>query len=131
MAASRSAPVSRTQRNIATPISAVGMPRSTAVSRHPSSRRSHGPASAAKTEPTLPPEMWALIANPRRSGGNCSERRPFPTGCCGDPPTRERIVVSAKAANDGTAARLANPSPNSSCPAVRIGRRATRRVTKA
>ena len=35
--------------------------------------------------------MWALIAKPRRSGGNCSDSNPLPTGCCGDPPMRDTM----------------------------------------
>ncbi len=107
------------------------MPNRTVAPRQPNAARIAGPASAATTDPTLPPEMWALIAKPRRSGGNCSDRRPLPTGCCGEPPMRETIVVAANAPKDWTAARVANPSPKSSWPAVRIGRRASHRVRKA
>ena len=53
---------------------------------------SGAPMSATTTVPTLPPAMWALIAKPRRSGGNCSARRPLPTGCCGEPPMRDDDV---------------------------------------
>ena len=107
------------------------MPNSTVAPRQPRAARIAGPASAATTDPTLPPEMCALMAKPRRSGGNCSERSPLPTGCWGEPPIRETMVVAANAPKDWTADSVANPIPKSSCPAVRIGRRASRRVTKA
>ena len=38
--------------------------------------------------------MWALMANPRRSGGNCSASRPLPTGCCGETPIRATMLAS-------------------------------------
>ena len=53
---------------------------------------------ATTTVPTLPPAIWALIAKPRRSGGNCSDKRPFPTGCCGDPPIRDTMFGIANVA---------------------------------
>src|SRR3972149_6940730 len=65
---------------------------------------SSGPNSATTTVPTLPPEMWALIANPRRSGGNCSARRPLPTGCWGAPPLH--------VAGQPGEARLDEPGPD-------------------
>ena len=59
--------------------------------RQPTGASSGAPTTATTTVPTLPPAMWALIANPRRSAGNCSASRPLPTGCCGDPPMREDV----------------------------------------
>ena len=129
IAASRSAPVSRTQRSIARPTSAAGMPKTTEAPRHPATASRGGPASAAMTVPTLPPEMWALIANPRRSGGNCSARRALPTGCCGEPPMRETTFVAANVMNDEAAACAAKPSPNRTPPAAISQRRSTYRVT--
>jgi hypothetical protein len=37
---------------------------------------SQAPMNATTTVPTLPPAMWALIAKPRRCGGNCSASDP-------------------------------------------------------
>ena len=92
---------------------------------------STGPKRATITVPTLPPEMWALIAKPRRSGGNCSARRPFPIGCWGDPPIRDTTFVSANAPNVGAAPWSEKPRPNSRPPTPMIVRRETRRVRKA
>jgi hypothetical protein len=131
IAAARSAPVSRTQRQIASATRAAGMPKRMEAPRQSYWARIAGPASAATTVPTLPPEMWALIAKPRRSLGNCSASRPFPTGCCGEPPMRETTFVTANDRNDDAAAWAANPSPKSRPPAARMGRREMRRVTKA
>ena len=89
----RSAPVSRTQRKIARPMSAAGIPKTIDAPRQPTAARSGRAGEGAMTVPTLPPEMWALIAKPRRSGGNCSARRPLPTGCCGEPPMREMTLA--------------------------------------
>ena len=55
-------------------------------------------------------EGGALIANPRRSGGNCSARSPLPTGCCGDPPMRDTTLVTANAPNDCATPCAANCS---------------------
>ena len=62
------------------------MPKKIDAPRQPTAAMSGAPITATTTVPTLPPAMWALIAKPRRSGGNCSARRPLPTGCCGEPP---------------------------------------------
>ena len=86
------------------------MPKTTEAPRQPSDGERAGPASAAMTVPTLPPEMWALIAKPRRSGGNCSARRPLPTGCWGEPPIRETTLATPKVTNDWASAWAAKPS---------------------
>src|SRR5262245_18848962 len=91
---------------------------------------SGAPMTATITVPTFPPAMWALIAKPRRSGGNCSASRPLPTGCCGEPPIRDSTLAIEKVRNDAVAACAAMPTPKMRPPAVRIGRRAMRRVTK-
>ena len=70
------------------------------------------PMSATMTVPTLPPAMWALIAKPRRSGGNCSASRPLPTGCCGEPPIRDRTLAIANVPKPPASAWAANPPPN-------------------
>ena len=116
---------------------------SPARSRPPGSRRSRrpprqsrsaisgAPTIATITVPTLPPEMWALIAKPRRSSGNCSARRPLPTGCWGDPPTRDTTLRTANDANPGARACAAKPPPNRIPPAPRIFRREIIRVSFA
>ena len=81
-------------------MSAAGIPKRIDAPRQPNAASTAGPASAATTVPTLPPEMWALIAKPRRSGGNCSARSPLPTGCWGEPPMRETTFVTANGMND-------------------------------
>jgi hypothetical protein len=70
-----------------------------------------GPRRATTTVPTLPPEMWALMAKPRRSGGNCSARRPLPTGCWGEPPILDTTFVTANAPNDWASPWAAKPTP--------------------
>ena len=69
-------------------MSAAAQPKMIDTPRQPTSAMSGAPITAMTTVPRLPPAMWALIANPRRAGGNCSASRPLPTGCCGDPPIR-------------------------------------------
>ena len=56
--------------------------------------------------------MWALIANPRRSAGNCSASRPLPTGCWGEPPIRDTMFGTAKVRKLVANAWSANPPPN-------------------
>ena len=56
--------------------------------------------------------MWALMANPRRSAGNCSARRPLPTGCWGEPPMREAMFGMANVAKLVANAWSAKPPPN-------------------
>jgi len=87
--------------------------------------------SATTTVPTLPPEMWALIAKPRRSGGNCSARRPLPTGCCGAPPIRDRTFAVANPGKPEANAWATKPPPKSSPPAPSKALRETRRVNEA
>ncbi len=91
-AAARSVPRSRTSSRIAIAMAMAGSPNTTDAPRQPTAAMSGTPMSATMTVPTLPPAMWALIANPRRSGGNCSASRPLPTGCWGEPPIRESDV---------------------------------------
>ena len=52
------------------------------------------------------------MANPRRSAGNCSARRPLPTGCWGEPPMREAMFGMANVAKLVANAWSANPPPN-------------------
>ena len=75
--------------------------------------------------------MWALIANPRRAGGNCSASRPFPTGCCGEPPIRDTTFGITKVTKFVASAVAANPPPNRMPPRPSNRRRETRRVSSA
>ena len=103
--------------------------------RRPSASRTRviiaAPTIATTTVPTFPPLMWALIANPRRSSGNCSARSPLPTGCCGAPPIRDATLTAANVANAGASACAAKPPPNRIPPPARIVRRETTRVSFA
>ena len=81
--------------------------------RRSAARRS----SATTTVPTLPPAMWALMANPRRSAGNCSARRPLPTGCWGEPPIRDAMFGMANVAKL-VAKRLEREAATEQDPAV-------------
>ena len=83
------------------------------------------------TEPMLPPAMWAEIANPRRWVGNCSARRPLPTGCCGEPPIRDRTLGTANVRKLVANAWAMNPPPSSRPPPPRSRRRETTRVSCA
>ena len=112
-------------------MSAAGSPNRTETPRQPTAAMRNGPASATTTVPTLPPEMWALIAKPRRSGGNCSARSPLPTGCWGDPPIRDTTFVTANAPNDGASPCAANPTPNRMPPIPISQRRGMWRVRTA
>ena len=73
----------------------AGRPNTIEAPRQPTAAISGTPTIATTTVPTLPPAMWALIANPRRSVGNCSASRPLPTGCCGEPPIRDATFGTA------------------------------------
>ena len=75
--------------------------------------------------------MWALIANPRRSGGNCSDRRPLPTGCCGEPPIRDATFGIANVAKLVARAWAAKPAPKTIPPTPRIDRLVNFRVSEA
>jgi hypothetical protein len=89
--------LSRTKKRIASAMSTAGIPKMTTVSRQPRLAIIAAPNTATATVPTLPPAMWALIANPRRFSGNCSASRPLPTGCCGEPPIRDTTLTAANA----------------------------------
>jgi hypothetical protein len=112
-------------------MSAAGTPKTSDTPRQPTAAMSAGPTRATTTVPTLPPEMWALIAKPRRAGGNCSASSPLPTGCCGAPPMREAMLIAAKGPNDGAAAWALNPIPKRSPKAPISQRRDTQRVVTA
>ena len=71
----------------------------------------------------ISPLMCALIAKPRRCSGNCSARSPLPTGCCGEPPTRDTMLTAAKDAKVGAAAWATKPPPNRIPPAASSLRR--------
>jgi hypothetical protein len=131
IAASRSVPVSRTSIRIPSATRAAGTPNRTAVQRQPMPAMSHAPTSATTTVPTLPPAMWALMANPRRSLGNCSASMPLPTGCCGAPPNRETTLIAANEAKFGARDWSAKPPPKSTPPAPSSRRRDTTRVSCA
>ena len=79
--------------------------------------------------PTLPPAMCAEIANPVRSAGNCSARSALPTGCCGDPATRDVTLAAAKPPKPGASAWAAKPPPKTTPPMLRIVLRETKRVS--
>ena len=74
----------------------AGMPKKIDAPRQPTAAMSGAPMRATTTVPMLPPAIWALMAKPRRSGGNCSARSPLPTGCCGDEPMRDATFGMAK-----------------------------------
>ena len=105
-------PRSRTSTRIAIATTIAGTPNTIDAPRQPTSAMSGTPTTATTTVPTLPPAMWALIANPRRSGGNCSASRPLPTGCCGEPPIRDTMFGMAKVRKLVANAWSANPPPN-------------------
>ena len=107
----------------------AGTPNSTTVIRQPTPASSHVPMSGIVIVPTLPPAMCALIANPRRSGGNCSESSALPTGCCGDTPTFDSTFAIENPTNDGARACAAMPLPNRTPPATRMRLRETTRVS--
>ena len=109
----------------------AGIPKMTDVQRQPTSAMSGTPTMATTTVPTLPPAMWALIAKPRRSGGNCSASRPLPTGCWGDPPIREAMFGIGEGQQAAASAWSANPPPNRIPPAPSSRRREKRRVSPA
>ena len=94
----------------------AGSPKKMDAPRQPTAAMSGAPMTATTTVPTLPPAMWALMAKPRRSGGNCSDSRPLPTGCWGDPPMRDAIFGIANVAKLVANAWSAKPPPNSSPP---------------
>ena len=75
--------------------------------------------------------MWALIAKPRRSGGNCSARRPLPTGCWGAAPIRDSTLGMANVPKLEASAWAANPPPNRSPPVPSRTRREKIRVSDA
>jgi hypothetical protein len=107
------------------------MPKITTTARQSKSAISGAPRIATITVPTFPPEMWALIAKPRRSSGNCSASSPLPTGCWGEPPTRDTTLSAANDRNVWRSAWAAKPPPNRIPPAPRIFRREIIRVSLA
>ena len=109
----------------------AGSPKAIDAPRQPTAAISGTPIRATTTVPTLPPAMWALIAKPRRSGGNCSASRPLPTGCCGEPPIRDRTFGIAKVRKPLASACAANPPPNRIPPIPSSRRRDTNRVRPA
>ncbi len=110
----------------------AGTPKTIEAPRQPTAAMIGAPMTATTTVPTLPPAMWALIAKPRRSGGNCSARRPLPTGCWGEPPIRDRHVGHGEGRRTQVAAAWATkPPPNRRPPAPSSRRRETRRVSDA
>ena len=94
------------------PTAMAGNPNTIAAPRQPTAAMSGTPMSATTTVPMFPPAMWALIAKPRRSGGNCSASRPLPTGCCGEPPIRDAMFGIAYVTKFVANAVSANPPPN-------------------
>ena len=54
---------------MSTPITSAGTPKTASVACQPIVASSAPPTNGTSTVPTLPPAMWALIANPRRSSG--------------------------------------------------------------
>ena len=103
----------------------AGIPNAIDAPRQPTSAMIGAPMSATTTVPTLPPAIWALIANPRRLTGNCSASSPLPTGCWGDPPIRDAIFGSAKDANPPANAWATNPPPKIKPPIPSSRRRDT------
>ena len=109
----------------------AGKPKAMDAPRQPTAAMSGTPISATTTVPTLPPAIWALMAKPRRSGRNCSARRPLPTGCCGEPPMRETMFGMAKVGKPVAKACATNPPPNRIPPRPSSRRRETIRVRPA
>ncbi len=109
----------------------AGMPKTIDAPRQPTAAMSGTPTRATITVPTLPPAMWALIAKPRRSGGNCSARRPLPTGCWGEPPIRDRTLATEKEAKVVANAWATKPPPIRSPPAPSRLRLENRLVSEA
>ena len=88
------------------------------------------PRNGTTIVPTLPPEMWALMAKPRRCSGKASDSSAFPTGCCGEAPMRARLIDPSSWPTDWASPPSISAPPNTSCPpASRLGR-GTYRVTK-
>ena len=110
------------------PTAIAGNPNTTEAPRQPTAAMSGTPMSATTTVPTFPPAMWALIAKPRRSVGNCSASRPLPTGCCGEPPIRDAMFGTAKVRKLVASAWAAIPPPNRIPPKPSSRRRETTRV---
>ena len=127
-AAARSVPRSRTNSRIAIPTAMAGNPNTIEAPRQPTAAMSGTPMSATTTVPTLPPAMWALIAKPRRSVGNCSASRPLPTGCWGELPMRDAMFGIAKLRKPVARACAAIPPPNRIPPNPSSRRRETTRV---
>ena len=75
--------------------------------------------SGTRIVPTFPPAMCALIANPRRSGGNASDRNALPTGCCGLAPMRETLIPASSCPIDAAARPKSRLAPKSSWPPAR------------
>ncbi len=109
----------------------AGRPNTIEAPRQPTAAINGTPMIATTTVPTLPPAMWALIANPRRSVGNCSASSPLPTGCCGDPPIRDATFGTAKVTKLVANAWRANPPPNRIPPMPSRWRRDATRVRPA
>ncbi len=117
-AAARSVPLSRTSARTSRAITAAATPKTTDTPRQPINAMSGVPMIAMRTVPMFPPAIWALIANPRRSGVYCSARSPLPTGCCGDPPIRAATFGIANVMKLVASDIAANPPPNRRPPAV-------------
>ena len=111
---------------IATAMTMAGMPNEDRCPRQPTAAISGAPIRATTTVPTLPPAMWALIAKPRRSGGNCSASRPLPTGCCGDEPMRDSDVRERER-HEARREGLGGEAATEQDPAITEQRVATRR----
>ena len=75
------------------PITTAGIPKTASVACQPIVASSAPPTKGTRIVPTFPPAMCVLIAKPRRSGGNVSDRSALPTGCCGLAPTRETLIA--------------------------------------
>ncbi len=114
---------------MSSPITIAATPNTTDAPRQPIQASNGTPMTAIATVPTFPPAMWALIANPRRSGGYCSASSPLPTGCWGDPPIRAAIIGIANVTKLVASDIAAKPPPNRSPPNPSSRFRETRRVS--
>ncbi len=96
----------------------------------PTDARSAPPTNGTRMVPTLPPAIWVLIANPRRSGGKASDRMPLPTGCWGLAPTRAPLMAASSWPTVWEKPATTRLPPKMSCPTPISMGRATYRVSR-
>ena len=126
-AAARSAPVSRTEPRIRAATTTAGIPTAAIAAGQPNDAMTQAPTRGTATVPRFPPAMCTAIAAARARAGRCSAISALPTGCCGDPATRDTIVPSEKAAHDEAKPVAAMAAPKARPPIPRSERRLTTR----